>query len=481
MTDVAGGLMVLPRWPDLRLARRLNHTFNLWARRPGGSLAQKCPRRADLVGMYRMFNHDAVTHQGLLDAHRQRVLADLEHHVGDLVIAHDTTVLDYSGLAIEELGQIGDGHGRGLYAHHSLAVNPANGQVMGLLHQALHRRDDVSGDETRAARKNRSTRESRLWSDALKSLPDLPASVRPVHVSDRGSDITEYLQALIDRDEAFIVRSTHNRKIQHAHKPHEESESPDPVVIDRLHHHLRQCPAQLCTTLQRPAMHGQPARTLRLTISWSTLSIVPPRQPRGEHGQNPLSIGAVIVRELNDDSKTSRSQTPTEWILLTTLPLERAEDALKIVHYYSLRWKNEEHHKAQKTGCGIETLQLTTRQSLEPAIALLSILAVSLLQLRDQARDQNISEEPAKKHITDPVLVDLAAAQATGRLRNCDPNELTLGQMFRLVANLGGYHANPKRKPPGWLVLMRGWTRLHEQAHALRIARHMKNEKCVQT
>ena len=41
--------------------------------------------------------------------------------------------------AIEELGQVGDGHGRGYYCHNSLAVTPQR-KVIGLVHQQLHTR-----------------------------------------------------------------------------------------------------------------------------------------------------------------------------------------------------------------------------------------------------------------------------------------------------------------------------------------------------
>jgi hypothetical protein len=46
----------------------------------------------------------------------------------------------------------------------------------------------------------------------------------------------------------------------------------------------------------------------------------------------------------------------------------------------------EEYHKAQKTGCQIEDLQFTASARLEPAIALLSVVAVTLLNLRDASR-----------------------------------------------------------------------------------------------
>src|SRR4051794_15005559 len=99
------------------------------ARRPAGTLPQKLVKRADLVGGYRMFNNPKVTHGAILAAHWASCLERLRGHAGKAVDAgnavkvlliHDTTVLDYSGLGVDGLGQVGDGHGRGLYAHNSL-------------------------------------------------------------------------------------------------------------------------------------------------------------------------------------------------------------------------------------------------------------------------------------------------------------------------------------------------------------------------
>ena len=42
--------------------------------------------------------------------------------------------------------------------------------------------------------------------------------------------------------------------------------------------------------------------------------------------------------------------------------------------------------RRQKTGCRIEDMQFTTTDRLEPAIALLSVVAVTLLNLREAAR-----------------------------------------------------------------------------------------------
>jgi transposase-like protein len=136
---------------DTRLDDRLFDTFNQMARRPAGTLPQKLVKRAELVGGYRMLNNPKVTHRAILDAHRASCLERLAGHQGKVLLIHDTTVLDYSGLDVDGggggggggLGQVGDGHGKGLYAHNSLAVIPATRQVVGLVNQVLHKRARV--------------------------------------------------------------------------------------------------------------------------------------------------------------------------------------------------------------------------------------------------------------------------------------------------------------------------------------------------
>src|SRR5262249_60332802 len=98
-----------------------------------------------------------------------------------------------SGLDIEELGQIGEGHGRGYYCHNSLAVTP-NRRVLGLAHQIIHRRRQVPKGETKEQRKQRPDRESLLWKKASQAIPAAPQGKLGVDVADRGEGNTEFLE-----------------------------------------------------------------------------------------------------------------------------------------------------------------------------------------------------------------------------------------------------------------------------------------------
>jgi len=62
----------------------------------------------------------------------------------------------------------------------------------------------------------------------------------------------------------------------------------------------------------------------------------------------------------------------------------------------------EELHKGKKTGLGIEQLRFEYADRLEPMIALLSVTAAMLLDLRQLAREPEAQTTPARNHV--PLL-----------------------------------------------------------------------------
>ena len=53
-------------------------------------------------------------------------------------------------------------------------------------------------------------------------------------------------------------------------------------------------------------------------------------------------------------------ESPIEWMLLTTVKVERFEEAQKRVEWYSGRWGIEVYHRTLKSGCRIQDRQLGT-------------------------------------------------------------------------------------------------------------------------
>ena len=199
------------------------------------------------------------------------------------------------------------------------------------------------------------------------------------------------------------------------------------------------------------AHKGQPARLAKVLVAATAVEVLAPKQPRGEHGTDPLPLNLVVVREI----EAPQTAEPLEWILLTALPANDLTEACVIVDWYGYRPIVEELHKGMKTGCGIETLQFTTEAALEPVIALLSVVAVFLLGLRDAARDPKTAAEPATQYV--PVIyTEVLCGWRHGEVR---PG-WTVKEFYHALGRLGGHQNRKCDPPPGWLVLSRGWTRL---------------------
>src|SRR5579859_849214 len=158
---------------DERRTARLVTTFDLMRKHPGGTLPNKLPSPADLRAFYRLCDCEQVTHAAIIAAEREYTLAQIAACQEPVLIVHDATELDFTSLTslADDLGQIGTGHGRGYVCQNVLAVVPSTGEVLGLVDQILHRRDEVSEEETLAEHRDRETRESLLWIMGTKHLP----------------------------------------------------------------------------------------------------------------------------------------------------------------------------------------------------------------------------------------------------------------------------------------------------------------------
>jgi hypothetical protein len=420
---------------------------------PGETFPKKFQEPAALEGFYRLMEHERVTHASVLASHLEATVRRMRASPGVVLCLHDTTVLDYSGLhAIAELGQIGNGHGRGLYCHNCLAVVASTREVLGLAGQILHRRRRVPKGERRDARQKNPQRESLLWKRLSKSIPAAPVDGPPgqlwVDIADRGADITEFLDYEEQAGKKYVVRSQHNRWITWE----KTGENAGEVEKIKLHDLARTLPAAGSRDISVQAKQGQLQRTAQVSVSWQQITIKPPRQARGEERGVPLVVWVVRVWEATPPPGCDA----LEWILLTNVPVLTLADAFERVDWYGLRWIIEEYHKAQKTGCDIENMQFQFIARLEPAIALMSVVAVMLLSLRDESRAADAKTRPATKVVPKLWVMMLS------RWRHKEVRmDWTVHDFFYALARLGGHQNRKQDHRPGWLVLWRGWMHLH--------------------
>ena len=436
---------------DPRRTRRLVRAADAMCRHPGGTLPDKFPRPADLRAFYRLMNCERVTHAVLMQAHTEETRRRIAAVGADVVlILHDATELDYTTIKSleEQLGQIGQGTHRGYICHNSLVVrlipDPANGTVipetLGLGSQILHHRPRVAENETKKEARERVSRESRLWLGGVQACGQAAGCALCVDVSDSLSDTFEYMAYEVNNQRRFVLRARENRKLD------------QPIGgAELLFDAVRRCPAAGARTIRVSASPGRKARVTEVQVALTPVRIAPPGKKSGDYENQPLDLWAVRVWEPN----TPKNEEPLEWILLTNCPTATLADAFERIDWYGLRWIIEEFHKGMKTGCGVETLQFERIERLEPAIALISAVATTLLRLRDAARAPDAATRPATE-VIDPIYVQALASCYPGRLKG-NPTVL---QFYMHVARLGGHQNRKGDGFPGWLTLWRGWTKL---------------------
>ena len=443
---------------DRRRNARMVQLANLLIQHPGGTLPDKCKAPADLKALYRLMNCPNVTHASVLESSRQRTFDLMRAHLGPVLIIHDTTELDYTEcLSLTGLGQIGNGNCRGYECHNSLVVAAETKATLGLANQILHKRRVAIKGETRAETREAPDRESRLWKRGSLSLPMAPVGRHWIEVADRAADVTEFLDHMDVFGKLYVVRSQFNRHIL--------VNSNGKTRKLKLHDFARSLSVSGSREVKVGARPGKLARMVTVGVGWAPLLICPPRQRRGEERGVFLQAWVIYVRELNPPA----GEEPLEWILLTNVAVNCLEEAFERVDWYSTRWKIEEYHKCLKTGCGIETMQFTTEDRLQPAIALLSVVALCLLNLRDAGRAPDAATRPATD-VFSQVFVDVLSLWRYGCRK-----DLTVQEFFLALARMGGHQNRKHDHLPGWLVLWRGWTHLQPMAQ---LAHTLAMERC---
>jgi hypothetical protein len=430
------------------------------SRHPGGTLPDKLGDPADYAAMDRLMNRPETTHAAILASHGQRAVERMQACPGVVLMLHDTTVLDYSGKKSLGLLAVGNGNGTGYLCHNSLAVNPQNRDVFGLVSQILHQRVAVGRQEGVKAKRQRQTRESRLWSRAVLDLPQTPEGKLWVDVADRGADLFEFLATEQRLGRRCVVRSAYNRRVRIGHDGQ--------GATKLLHNYLRTLP---------PVGPGRSRemfdvklecdRTANLRVAYAAVEIMPPHVRKGEYENKPIRAWGVRVWEESPPAKGAK----LEWILVCLDPVTSVSTAWEKSEWYGCRWMLEEFHKAQKTGCRVEDLQFRTEAALQPMIALLSVVAVMLLNLRQAARRPDAKERKASQ-VVEPIYEEVLRHW---RYKN-DRDEMSIYEFYMAVARLGGHMNRKSDGFPGWLTLWRGWQKLESMVTGALIARRRRKK-----
>lgn len=433
---------------------------------PDSSLPDQHESWGDVKAAYRFLNNPKVTPEGIQSTHRQQVRLLCTSHPAVLAI-EDGSELDFSGHpSVSGLGFIGDGHGRGLLQHSTLAVT-TDGHLLGILHQIWWRRTRTPKGETRRQRQARAT-ESDLWADSIRAIGAVGPTTRLIHVTDRGGDCYETMQAAYAAGQGFLIRARHDRYINDSSEHLWEFMERQPVAGTRIVH--------LSARPPKGKRLAQAARTAQLVIRYAPIQVAPPRNdPRFK---KPLAAWAVYVVEPDPPEGAE----PVEWMLLTSEPVENIDQANTCVDWYTRRWLIEEWHKAEKTGCRLEASQLKTAEALERLAALTAVVSVRLIQLRELAQaatapcvqdPESLSSQPAALQ----ALVPGDWIAVVSYLAKCRPEALTPRLFWLTLARQGGFLGRKSDGLPGWQTIWRGWAQVMTLVQGIEIYRATREEE----
>ncbi len=394
----------------------------------------------DLRAFYNLCNQEVATLPVIQGPHWELTRQAMGQHELVLIL-HDTSELDFTDHpSLRGAGPIGDGQGQGFLQHNSLAVLPKPRQVLGLAYQQLRVRQEAPAGEHTQKRKRRQ-RESELWLEGITASGRPPERCCWVDVGDRGSDIYEAMVACREVGHEFLFRVVQNRQVWTS-KEHEQ--------LVGLREFACSLPSQGCDQVEIPGRGGRASRTATVQMAAAPVWIPAPMGTLQRWSQPVIAAWVIRIWEAN----APQGAEPLEWILVCSLPTRDLEELKTRRDWYCCRWMVEVFHHIEKNGCKEEARRFETAERMEACLAILSVVAVRIFQLRTALESQ--PDAPAAQVATVEEIQVLCA------FHKQDATSLTVRAFVRSVAKLGGFLGRKWDGEPGVLTLWRGYQRLQD-------------------
>jgi hypothetical protein len=320
---------------DQRLNQRVGRIVQAALEHAGDSIPTAAGNRAATEATYRFLDNPNVDPHDIDDAHTRSTLDQASRYSGILLIAQDTTDLDFTSPARNgRLGQLAHAKHFGFFAHSALA-RTAEGLPLGLLHQHIGMRPpDQRGKRKDRRRKETADKESQRWLDTEAAcIAALPAQRTVVMIADRACDFYDYFAVARRPGQQVLIRAKLRRRIAGSK--------------ELLGAATRTGTVQGTLTVRVPRQDGRPQRSAVLAVRYGAFALQPPSTHPHRKDLSPLPLRTVLVEEVNPPAGVK----PLQWLLLTTLPIESFADAEQVVRWYTYRWRIERYPFTLKSGC----------------------------------------------------------------------------------------------------------------------------------
>jgi hypothetical protein len=166
-------------------------------------------------------------------------------------------------------------------------------------------------------------------------------------------------------------------------------------------------------------------------------------------------VNVVLATALNPP----QDDVPVEWLLLTSLPVEGEERVRQVIQYYCARWMIEVFFRVLKSGCRVEERRFEKIDRLLSCMAVYLIVAWRTLQVCRLGR--------GCPEISCEAVFEPAEWKSVWKVvHRAEPPDVPprLGEIVRLVAQLGGYVNRRRGNPPGPQTIWIGLQRMHDFA-----------------
>lgn len=433
---------------DERLNRRLIKVASNLMHNPAEPIHAACDNWSEAKATYRLFDNDKLQEAALLQAHQAETVKRLQKTEGIVFAIQDTTTLNYTHHPKKKgINKISKNLGfekpsRGCFLHNTLLITE-QGLPLGLLDQKIFQHD--TGEKIDRKRRPITEKQSYRWIESLRMLKTLCPEKIVITLGDRESDIFELFVEAEEAASKVLVRATKNR-ILVKNGPEQAHET--------LWSHMRKAPLAGIQTIQLPARHNQAERSVTLEIRFSEITFkAPQRYPEAKMKQlSNVTMRAVWLYEPNPSADIE----PLEWMLLTNMPVDSIEDAVKMGKWYRLRWQIECYHRILKSGCKIEECRLETYERLKRYIRLKSIIAFRLFWLTfiNRVQPETSSNEILEEHEWKAMYCHIT------KTSNAPAKPPTVKEAIRMIAKLGGFLGRKNDGEPGMTYIWRGWEKL---------------------
>ena len=342
-----------------------------------------------------------------------------------------------------------DGDQRSLHLHPTIAIDLAEGSLIGLLDaQILHR---SGGKRARTGRRAFADKESRRWLDATIRASDLleAGAASVTMIADREADIYEEFALRPARME-LVIRVQQDRSLSDG----------------RL---LSGCLAGVSElgreTIDLPAGPGRPARQAMLALRACPVRLKRPQQSTAaETAALPAEVALWLVEACELDPPAGAP--PANWRLLTTYPAASLAAAKEITRLYRLRWNIEQVFRVMKTkGFDIESSTVAEGgpfENLAMAVLIAAIQVMQMVRERDGAARRPALDvfDQAEQPAIEAISASLEGK--TAKQKNSHPPG-SLAHATWVCARLGGWTGYYGK--PGPITIHSGFVRLRHMLH----------------